>query len=107
MIRVSKMLKVVVVLALVVCFTATVLAATNTRGTIKSITAKDNQFVLADKEPVLRKVAIPAAAFGTADTVELTVDAGSTFVPKDVIGSGSQDFRELGVRVFHAFVEPK
>jgi len=35
------------------------------------------------------------------------VDAGSTFVPRDVPGMGSQDFRELGVRVFHAFVEPK
>jgi hypothetical protein len=66
-----------------------------------------DQFVLADKEPVLRKVTIPAAAFGTTDTVELTVDAGSTFIPRNVPGSGSQDFRELGVRVFHAFVEPK
>jgi hypothetical protein len=66
-----------------------------------------DRFVLADKEPVLRKVAIPAAAFGTADTVELSIDAGSTFVPKNVAGSGSGDTRELGVRVFHAFVEPK
>jgi hypothetical protein len=66
-----------------------------------------DRFVLADKEPVLRKVAIPAAAFGTADTVELSIDAGSTFIPRDVPAAGSQDFRELGVRVFHAFVEPK
>ena len=66
-----------------------------------------DRFVLADKEPVLRKVAIPAAAFGTADTVELSIDAGSTFVPKNLAGSGSQDGRDLGVRVFHAFVEPK
>ena len=66
-----------------------------------------DRFVLADKETVLRRVAIPAAAFGTADTVELGIDAGSTFIPRDVPGAGSQDFRELGVRVFHAFVEPK
>ena len=66
-----------------------------------------DRFVLPDKQMVLRKVAIPAAAFGPADTVELTVDAGSTFVPREVPGMGSQDFRELGVRVFHAFVEPK
>ena len=66
-----------------------------------------DRFVLADKATVLRKVAIPAAAFGTAHTVELSIDAGSTFVPKNVVGSGSQDGRELGVRVFHAFVEPK
>jgi hypothetical protein len=64
-------------------------------------------FTLADQNPVLRKVAIPAAAFGTADTVELTVDAGSTFIPKNTPAANSQDLRELGVRVFHAFVEPK
>ena len=66
-----------------------------------------DRFTLTDKEPVLRKVAIPAAAFGSGDTVELTIDAGSTFVPRNVPGSGSQDARELGVRVFQAFVEPK
>jgi hypothetical protein len=66
-----------------------------------------DRFTLADKEPVLRKVAIPAAAFGTADTVEITVDAGSTFVPRDTPGANSPDSRELGVRVFHAFIEPK
>ncbi len=66
-----------------------------------------DRFTLTDKEPVLRKVAIPAAAFGTGDTVELTIDAGSTFVPRNVPAAGSQDARELGVRVFQAFVEPK
>lgn len=66
-----------------------------------------DRFVLADKEAVLRKVAIPAAAFGSADTVELSVDAGTTFIPKNLPIAGSQDARELGVRVFHAFVEPK
>ena len=64
-------------------------------------------FALADKTPVLRKIPVPAAAFGTADTVELTVDAGSTFIPRNTPAAGSQDTRELGVRVFHAFVEPK
>jgi hypothetical protein len=66
-----------------------------------------DQFVLPDREMVLRKMAIPAAAFGTADTVELSIDAGSTFIPKNLPNSGNQDARELGVRVFHAFVEPK
>lgn len=75
--------------------------------TISVGTQELDRFTLADKEMVLRKVAIPAAAFGTADTVELTIDAGSTFVPKNLPDAGSQDARELGVRVFHAFVEPK
>jgi hypothetical protein len=66
-----------------------------------------DRFTLADKVPVLRKVAIPAAAFGTTDTVDLTIDAGSTFVPKNTPAANSPDPRELGVRVFHAFIEPK
>jgi hypothetical protein len=65
-----------------------------------------DRFSLTDKETVLRKVEIPAAAFGTADTVEIAIDAGSTFVPRATPAAGSQDPRELGVRVFRAFVEP-
>jgi hypothetical protein len=75
--------------------------------TVRIGTQEIDRFVLADKEPVLRKVAIPAAAFGAADTVELSIDAGSTFIPKNLPNAGSQDGRELGLRVFHAFVEPK
>jgi hypothetical protein len=66
-----------------------------------------DRFPLPEQTMVLRKIAIPAAAFGTADTVEITVDPGSTFVPRNVVGPTSMDTRELGVRVFHAFVEPK
>jgi hypothetical protein len=66
-----------------------------------------DRFTLAEKETVLRKVAISAAAFGTADTVEITIDAGSTFIPKSTPAAASQDPRELGIRVFHAFVDPK
>jgi hypothetical protein len=66
-----------------------------------------DRFVLPEKTMLLRKVAIPAAAFGPADTVEIGIDAGSTFIPKNLPNGGSQDGRELGVRVFHAFVEPK
>jgi hypothetical protein len=66
-----------------------------------------DRFTLNDKETVLRKIAIPAAAFGNADTVEITIDAGSSFVPKATPAANSQDPRELGVRVFHAFIEPR
>jgi hypothetical protein len=44
---------------------------------------------------------ISAAQLGTADMAELTIDVDRTFAP------GGSDPRELGIRVFHAFVEPK
>ncbi len=44
---------------------------------------------------------ITAAQFGTDDMTELTLDVDKTF------GPGTGDNRDLGIRVFHAFVEPK
>lgn len=66
-----------------------------------------DRFSLADREPVIRKVDISAEQFGNGDTVEITIDAGSSFVPAETPAANSRDPRELGVRVFHAFVEPK
>jgi hypothetical protein len=39
--------------------------------------------------------------------VELKIDAGESFIPAQTPSAKSTDPRELGVRVFHAFVEPK
>ena len=55
----------------------------------------------------LRRIAIPAPAFGQSDTVEVTIAVDRTFVPAEVPALRSSDSRELGVRVFRAFVEPK
>jgi hypothetical protein len=44
---------------------------------------------------------ITAAQLGTGDMSELVLDLDRTFSP------GNGDVRELGIRVFHAFVEPK
>lgn len=66
-----------------------------------------DQFTLASAEPTIRRTAITAAQLGAADTVELTVDAGTSFIPAQTLAAKSGDPRELGVRVFHAFVEPK
>jgi hypothetical protein len=38
---------------------------------------------------------------GTADNVELVIDVDRTFKP------GGTDPRELGLRIFHAYIEPK
>jgi hypothetical protein len=66
-----------------------------------------DQFTLSTPEAIIRKVPITAAQLGTSDTAELTVDAGVSFIPAQTPAAKSGDPRELGVRVFHAFVEPK
>jgi hypothetical protein len=66
-----------------------------------------DKFTLADKEAVIRKVPISAQQLGAADMVELKIDAGGSFVPAQTPAAKSTDPRELGVRVFHAFVEAK
>lgn len=54
-------------------------------------------------EPV-RKIPITADQLGSADMVELRFVADKTFVPA-LEGPGNTDTRELGARVFHAFVQ--
>lgn len=55
-------------------------------------------------ERTLKRIPITAAQFGTADVVTLTLAVDRTFVPGKAGGGGS-DTRELGIRVYHAFVE--
>jgi hypothetical protein len=66
-----------------------------------------DQFEIRTGEPVIRKVAVSAVQLGGGDTVEVKIDAGASFVPALTPAASSRDPRELGVRVFHAFVEPK
>jgi hypothetical protein len=58
-------------------------------------------FPASSKERTLLTFPITAAQFGTGDMVELVIDVDKTFKP------GNNDLRELGIRVFHAFIEPK
>ena len=53
----------------------------------------------------MRKVSISAAQLGAGDMVEMKIDTGQSFVPAQTPVAKSGDQRELGVRVFHAFVE--
>ncbi len=58
-----------------------------------------------DESPV-RKFQLTAAQLGTGDMVEVKLVANRTFVPALESTLKSSDTRELGVRVFHAFVQP-
>jgi hypothetical protein len=55
----------------------------------------------------LRRIQLPVALLGAADTIEITIAVDRTFVPAEVPALRSSDSRELGVRVFRAYVEPK
>jgi hypothetical protein len=65
-----------------------------------------DEFTLKPKEPELRKIALTAAQLGPGDVAEIVISVDKTYVPA-VVASGSKDPRELGVRVFHAFVDPR
>ena len=58
-------------------------------------------FAAANRERKLYTFPITAAQLGSGDMTEIVIDLDRTFSP------GSGDVRELGLRVFHAFVEPK
>ncbi len=55
----------------------------------------------------LRKVPLSAAQLGQNEMAEMKIDVDKTFVPAQVTGLNVHDSRELGIRVFHAFIEPR
>lgn len=65
-------------------------------------------FALAPGQTVLRKVPLPKARLGSDGVVEIQITVDKTFVPAtvDPIGYG-KDPRELGIRVYHAFVDQR
>ena len=62
-------------------------------------------FTLTPAEQVMKKIPISAAQFGDGEMVELRLEVDKTFVPS-LLAASTHDPRELGVRVFHAFVQP-
>jgi hypothetical protein len=65
-----------------------------------------DQFTVEPKQPQLRKIPLKAAQLGSGDVAELAIAVDKTYVPA-VINASSKDPRELGVRVFHAFIDPR
>jgi len=61
-------------------------------------------FAADNRDPLLRRIPLRADSLGPADMVELRVVVAPSFVPA-TIGAG-QDTRELGIRIYHLFVDP-
>jgi len=61
--------------------------------------------VVPNDAPV-RKIPLTGAQLGSGDMVEVRLLVDKTFVPALEPAAKSNDTRELGVRVFHAFVQP-
>lgn len=75
------------------------------------VTAKVNgvqvdSIAVTPRQEFLHRTRIAAAQLGTADMVDITLEVDKTWVPALVPAANSRDPRELGLRVFHAFVEP-
>ena len=66
-----------------------------------------DSFMLAPGPKELRKIPVSKAQLGDAEAVEVTVAVDRTFVPATITQLKSSDSRELGVRVFRAYVQPK
>ncbi len=62
-------------------------------------------FALTPGHEILRKIRLTGANLGSADMAELRISVDKTFVPA-LVNPTAKDPRELGVRVFHAFIEP-
>lgn len=58
-------------------------------------------FAADSKDKVLRTFPVTTTQLGAGDMTEITVEVDKTFKP------GGSDTRELGIRVYHAFIEPK
>ena len=66
-----------------------------------------DDFDLEPGVPTVRKIALGQDQFGEGQNVELAVVPDKTFVPARLAALQSTDTRQLGVRVFRAFVQPK
>jgi hypothetical protein len=69
-------------------------------------TQLDQFDVVPGAKPVLRRIPIKASQMGGAEMAEIQITVDKTFVPMQISGGASKDPRELGIRVFHAFIQP-
>ena len=63
-----------------------------------------DHFALSPGARVLRRIPVTAAQLGTGETAEFTVAVDQTFRPASIAQLKSTDARELGIRVFRAYL---
>ena len=64
-----------------------------------------DQFTIEPKQELIRKPTITAAQLGSGDVVDVKISVDKTYVPAVITRGANRDPRELGVRVFHAYVQ--
>jgi hypothetical protein len=74
---------------------------------LRNATDTLDSFTLMPGDHVVRRIDVPAAAMGNTDNVELTLSVDPTFTPAYLPKATNKDVRTLGVRVFHAYIQPK
>lgn len=62
---------------------------------------------LEPRQRVLRRIPLTAAQIGSTEVAEIQIAVDKTFVPAATPAAGSKDPRVLGIRVFHALIEPQ
>lgn len=67
---------------------------------------KVGTFTADARVPTLVRIPVTAAQLGTGEMSQFRIEVDRTFVPAKVPGAGN-DTRELGIRIFHAHVEPR
>lgn len=68
--------------------------------------ARLDAFPLPGTQRVFKKIPFNASQLGTGDLTELHITVDKTFIP-NVLDPKSADTRELGIRVYHAFVDAR
>lgn len=76
------------------------------RVTIWAGTQEIETFTADNREPALRRIQLIANALGVEEMSEIRITVDQTFSPAKV-QAGSTDTRELGLRVYHIYVEPR
>ena len=66
-----------------------------------------DDFTLGPGQELLKKIPLKAAQLGADDMAELHIAVDKTFVPSLLPASNSKDPRERGIRVFHAYIDPR
>ena len=66
-----------------------------------------NEFTLRPGQEELHKIPLTAAQLGSEEMPEIHINVDKTFVPALMNASASRDPRELGVRVLHAYIDPR